>query len=158
VGSGFQARTRLTRLDYNTGEADMTDYNRPLPIPDGDTKPFWDAAKEHHLVVQRCRNCREAIFYPRAVCPRCMSDQIAWVEATGRGTVYSYTVVHRAPPGFQDRVPYVVALIDLEEGVRLMSNVIAPPSDVRIGAPVEAVFADVTPEITLPQFRLAREG
>jgi len=136
----------------------MADYLKPLPVPDGDTKPYWDAAKEHRLLIQRCQECHAAIFYPRSVCPHCMSDQISWIEASGRGTIYSYTVVHRAPPPFADDAPYVVALIDLEEGVRLMSNVGAPPSDVKIGAPVAVVFDDVTPEITLPKFCLAGPG
>lgn len=133
----------------------MAEYARPLPVPDGDTRPFWDAAKEHHLVIQRCQDCQTAIFYPRAVCPTCMSDRITWIEASGRGTIYSYTVVHRAPPGFQDSVPYVVALIDLDEGARMMSNVVDDPAKVRIGAPVEVLFDDVTEEITLPKFRVS---
>src|SRR5579859_1525131 len=133
----------------------MTDYLRPLPVPDDDTMPYWDAAKQHRLVIQRCSDCARAIFYPRSVCPHCMSDRIAWIDASGRGTIYSYTVVHRAPPQFVDSAPYVVALIDLAEGVRLMSNVEdCSPSDVSIGAAVEVTFDEVTPEITLPKFRL----
>jgi uncharacterized OB-fold protein len=133
----------------------MAEYTRPLPVPDGDTRPFWDAAKQHRLVLQRCLDCEKAIFYPRAVCPHCMSDRIVWFDATGRGTIYSFTVIHRAPAQFADGVPYVVALIDLAEGVRMMSNVVdCPPSDVRIGAEVEVVFDDVTPDISLPKFRL----
>ncbi|HEY8884263.1 MAG TPA: Zn-ribbon domain-containing OB-fold protein [Chloroflexota bacterium] len=134
----------------------MAEYTRPLPVPDGDTKPFWDAAKEHRLTIQRCQNCHEAIFYPRSLCPHCMSDRIEWIAASGKGTIYSYTVVHQSPAAFADIVPYVVALINLDEGVRLMSRVVdSAPADVKIGAPVEVVFEDVTPEISLPQFRLA---
>jgi uncharacterized OB-fold protein len=134
----------------------MTEYTKPLPLPDGDTKPYWDAAKEHRLLIKRCQDCQTAIFYPRSICPNCMSDRVDWVEASGRGTIYSYTVVHRAPPQFVQDAPYVVALIDLAEGVRMMSNVVgAAPSDVKIGAPVEVVFDDVTPEISLPKFKLA---
>jgi uncharacterized protein len=130
------------------------EYTRPLPVPDGDTKPYWDAAREHRLVIQRCQVCQQAIFYPRSVCPRCMSDRIAWIEATGKGTVYSYTVVHRAPAQFAEDAPYVVAVVDLDEGVRLMTNVVGcAPAEVRIGAEVEVTFDDVTPEISLPKFR-----
>jgi uncharacterized OB-fold protein len=138
----------------------MAEYLRTLPVPDGDTAPYWDAAKQHRLVIQRCSDCARAIFYPRSVCPHCMSDRIAWIDASGRGTIYSYTVVHRAPPQFTDSAPYVVALIDLAEGVRLMSNIVdCSPTAVRIGAAVEVTFDDVTPEITLPKFRLsAAEG
>jgi len=124
-------------------------------VPDGDTQPYWDAAKQHRLSIQRCQDCQRAIFYPRSVCPYCMSDRLAWIDASGRGTIYSYTVVHRSPGQFKDDVPYVVALIDLEEGVRMMSNVVdCAPSDVRIGASVVVVFDDVTTEISLPKFRL----
>jgi uncharacterized OB-fold protein len=134
----------------------MAEYTRPLPVPDGDTKPYWDAAKEHRLTIQRCQNCHEAIFYPRSLCPHCMSDRIEWIAASGKGTIYSYTVVHQSPAAFADIVPYVVALINLAEGVRLMSRVVdSAPADVKIGAPVEVVFEDVTPEISLPHFRLA---
>lgn len=136
----------------------MAEYNKPLPLPDGDTRPFWEAAQEHRLVIQRCGDCQQPIFYPRSVCPHCMSDRITWVHASGRGTVYSYTVVHRSPPAFQQEVPFVVALVELEEGVRMMTRIVgSPPQAVRIGAAVEVVFDDVTPEITLPKFRLAPE-
>ena len=135
----------------------MTDYLRPLPVPDGDTKLYWDAAKEHRLSIQRCADCQRSVFYPRSICPHCGSDRLHWIDSSGRGTVYSYTVVHRAPGGFTDAVPYVVALIDLEEGVRLMSNVVdCAPGDVQIGEHVEVTFDDVTPDITLPKFRLRR--
>ncbi len=137
----------------------MTEYAKPLPVPDGDTRRYWDAAREHRLMIQRCQDCQRAIFYPRSVCPHCMSDRLEWIQASGRGTIYSYTVVHRSPAAFKDDVPYVVALIDLAEGVRMMSNVVAcAPSDVRIGAAVEVIFDDVTPEITLPKFRLATDA
>ena len=133
----------------------MTEYSRTLPVPDGDTKPYWDAAREHRLVIQRCRDCQKAIFYPRSVCPHCMSDRIDWIDASGRGTIYSYVVVHRAPPAFADLAPYIVALIDLDEGVRLMSNIVdGARSNVTIGAAVEVMFDDVTTEISLPRFRL----
>ncbi len=133
----------------------MAEVNRPLPVPDGDTRPYWDAAKERRLLIQRCQDCHRAIFYPRSICPHCASDRVAWIAASGRGTVYSYTVVHRAPAAFVGDVPYVVALIELEEGVRLMSNIVGcSPSDVRIGGAVTVVFDDVTPEVTLPKFRL----
>jgi uncharacterized OB-fold protein len=85
-----------------------------------------------------------------------MSDRIAWIEASGKGTIYSFTVVHRAPAQFADSVPYVVALVDLAEGVRMMTNVVGcDPTAVRIGAEVEVEFDDVTPEIALPKFHLA---
>lgn len=130
-------------------------YEGPLPKPDKDSEVYWEAARRHELVLQQCRACERFRFYPRLVCPQCLSDQFEWRRASGRGVVYSFTVIHRPPfPAFRDRVPYVLALIDLEEGVRMMSNVIGcEPNEVRIGMPVEATFDDVTEEITLPKFK-----
>jgi len=131
------------------------EYKGPLPKPDKDSEVYWDAARRHELVLQQCRACERFRFYPRLVCPHCLSDQFEWRRASGRGVVYSFTVIHRPPfPAFRDHVPYVLALIDLEEGVRMMSNVVGcEPSEVRIGLPVEVTFADVTEEVTLPKFK-----
>lgn len=136
----------------------MAEYGKPLPVPDGDTAPYWASAREGRLAVQRCEACGRHVFYPRAVCPHCMSEQLTWVDATGFGTVYSYTVVHRAPAAFQGEAPYVVALVDLDEGVRLMSSIADPPGAVRIGDRVQVFFDPVTPEVTLPRFRLVKGG
>ena len=126
----------------------MTDVVRPHPEPDGETLPFWEALAEGRLCIQRCGECHEYVFYPRSVCPHCMSAQLAWVLVSGRGTVYSYTVVHRAPPGFEADVPYVVALIELDEGPRLMTRLEA--DEVRIGMAVELAAAGNPP---LPYFK-----
>lgn len=130
---------------------------RPLPVPDQDTQPYWEAARRHELLIQRCLACGEHYFYPRPHCPHCLSNRTEWVRASGRGTVYAFTVVHRPPsPAFADRVPYVVALIDLAEGPRLMSNVVGcAPDAVHCGMAVEVAFEDVTPDIALPVFRPA---
>jgi uncharacterized OB-fold protein len=136
----------------------LPDYFKPLPLPDGDTAPYWEAARAARLLIQRCDSCQRHIFYPRSVCPHCMSDQIQWVDAAGTGTVYSYTVVHRSPEAFKPDVPYVVALIDLDEGVRMMSNIVGGAGPLAIGARVEVFFDAVTTEITLPKFRLIRGG
>jgi uncharacterized OB-fold protein len=142
--------------DTNTGEIGMTGYEGPLPRPDKDSKPYWDGARQHELLLQQCSECEKFRFYPRSVCPYCFSDRFEWRASKGRGSVYSFTVIHRAPsPAFRDKVPYVLALIELEEGVRMMSNVIeCDPAAVRIGRAVEVVFEDLTEEITLPKFRL----
>lgn len=135
----------------------MIGYEGPLPKPDRDSEAYWEAARRHELVLQQCLECNRFRFYPRLVCPNCLSDKFEWKRASGRGVIYSFTVVHRPPtPAFRDRVPYVLALIDLEEGVRMMSNVIeCAPNAVRIGMPVEVTFDQVTDEITLPRFRLS---
>ena len=113
-----------------------------LPVPDLETAPYWEAATSGKLLIKRCNACGNAFFYPRAACPRCWSTDTAWLEASGRGTVYTFTVVHQNDlPPFRDRLPYVVAEIDLEEGVRMTSNVEGVnPDDVRCGMPVTVAF------------------
>jgi hypothetical protein len=135
----------------------MNEQSRPLPKPDRDSAYYWAAARRHELVFQQCADCRRFRFYPRLVCPHCLSDKFEWRQSDGRGVVYSFTVIHRAPtPAFRDQTPYVLALIELPEGVRMMSNVIGcDPAEVRIGMPVRVMFEDVTPEVTLPKFKPA---
>lgn len=130
--------------------------DRPVPLPDADSRPYWQAAREGRLLIQRCQDCGKAIFYPRSICPHCMSDRIEWVRASGRGKVYSYTVVRRAPEQFAAETPYVVALVDLDEGVRMTTRVTGcPPEQVRIGMPVQVDFQTVSDEVALPVFRPA---
>jgi hypothetical protein len=127
-----------------------------MPAPNPLTAGFWDAAARRQLVVQRC-SCGRYRHYPQLLCPECHSGDWSWAPVSGRGTVYSYTVTHRAfHPAWADRVPFAVATIDLDEGVRMVSDL--PPEDteeVRIGMPVE-VFFDRQESVTLPRFRLAR--
>lgn len=133
-----------------------TEYNKPLPIIDGESKPYWEAARRHELVLPRCNNCSRFHFYPRILCPYCKHASLTWEKVSGRGTIYSFTV-SRVPisPAYQDDVPYVVALVELEEGPRIMTNIVdCTPEQVKIGLPVEVCFQDVTDEVTLPQFRL----
>ena len=128
---------------------------RPIPIPDRDSEVYWQAARRHQLLLQRCGSCQKFRFYPRSHCPYCSSESFEWQPASGRGKVYSFTVIHRSPsPSFRDKVPYVLALIDLQEGVRMMTNVIeCEPDAVEIGMPVEVTFEDLNDSISLPQFR-----
>lgn len=132
----------------------MSDFQRIRPRPNRDSQPFWDACKRHELVLQYCRDCGRPWFYPRPCCPHCLSLAFDWRPVRGEGQVYTYTVVHRPPSeAYQDAVPYVVAIIELDEGVRMMSNVIGCPSeDVRIGMRVRVTFEDLAPETTLPKF------
>jgi uncharacterized protein len=138
----------------------MIAYEGPLPTPDKDSQAYWDAARRHELVLQQCSECDRFRFYPRSICPFCFSDQFVWKHSDGRGSIYSFTVIHRPPaPSFRSRVPYVLALIDLEEGVRMMSNVVdCDPHAVEIGMAVEVMFEDITEEIALPKFRLLQTG
>jgi uncharacterized OB-fold protein len=134
---------------------------KPVPQLRGEELAFFAAAAEGRLAIQRCPECDEAIFFPRTVCPRCRGGTPEWVDAAGTGTVYSFSVVERsALPGFADEVPYVVALVELREGVRLMANVVnVPPDRVRIGMPVRVTFerrrTEVGEELTVPQFEPA---
>ncbi len=133
----------------------MSAYPKPLPDLTGPMKPFWEAARRHELVVQRCVGCGAHRFPARDLCSRCLSREVEWVRVSGRGSVFSWAVMHQVyHPGFADDVPYPIVIVELEEGARLVSNLIdCPVADIRAGMPVEATFDDVTPEVTLPKFR-----
>ena len=135
--------------------SDPTD-GRPLPVPDPNTAPYWAAAREHRLSLPRCEACGEFHFYPRPICPHCGSPKLAWATVSGDGAVYSFTVVQRAPsPAFADKVPYVVAIVALDEGPHLMSNLVGClPDEVRIGRRVRATFLDIGDEVSLPLFEV----
>lgn len=133
----------------------MEDYMKMLPIPDGDTEEFWKGCKRHELLIQRCKSCGIYRFYPRPICSNCSSMEWGWVKSGGKGQIYTFVVFHHAfHPSWQEELPYVVAVIELEEGVRLIARVVeCSPQKVQIGMKVEVVFNDVSEEITLPQFR-----
>ena len=130
------------------------EYGKPLPEPSEISRPFWTGTRAHELRVQRCRDCGKHIFYPRAICPFCLSDHLQWVTASGKGKVYSYTVVRRAMhPAFQDDIPYVLGIVELAEGPRLTTNIVGvAPENVRVDMPVQAAYDDVTAEVTLLKF------
>lgn len=136
----------------------MDDYKKPLPRIDEESRGYWEALVRHELYFQRCRDCATERFPPRAVCPACLSSATEWVRASGRGTVYSFTVTHQnQAPGFREALPYVLAVVELAEGPRMMTNVVGcAPDDVRIGMAVEVEFADVTNAVTLAMFRPVR--
>jgi uncharacterized OB-fold protein len=129
--------------------------DRHLPLPDQDTTAFWQAAAERHFVVRHCTVCDWSYHYPRRRCPRCGGEETTWIEHDGLGTVISYTVVHQAGSRtFAARVPYVLAVVDLGDGVRLMTNVEADPGSVSIGMPVRIgwrVDGDVVLPIVVPR-------
>lgn len=134
----------------------MPDYKKPLPTADQDTKSFWDGCKRHDLLVQRCKACGKHQFYPRRHCAHCFSlDSMEWVKSSGKGTVYSFTVTYQnRAAGFKEDVPYVLAYVMLDEGVRMMTNVVGcKPEDVRIDMPVTVVFEDATPDVSIPKFQ-----
>lgn len=115
---------------------------RPLPLPDADSRPYWEAADQGLFMFQRCRACSRPQFYARALCRHCHATDLAWEQASGDGSIASFTRVSRAPSqAFAQGGPYVIALVDLDEGVRFLCNVIdSPHEEVRIGARVQVVF------------------
>jgi uncharacterized OB-fold protein len=135
----------------------MAPYQKPLPRIDADTQPFWEGCKRHELLLQRCLDCGRYIWYPRQFCGHCLSDNTEWVPASGKGTIYTYTVIRQTRArGFRDEVPYVVAYIELDEGVIMMSNVVrVAPEKLYVGMPVQVTFEAATEEVTLPKFRSA---
>ena len=133
-----------------------TEYTKPLPRPLSPalTRPFWEAAKRHELLMPRCTMCDHVFFYPRSECPRCLSANLEWVKVSGRARLHSFTIVQQpANTAFRDDVPYVYAVVQLDEGPRLVSNIVQCDIDtLRVDMPLEAVFDDVTPEWTLVKF------
>lgn len=130
---------------------------RPLPSPNPLTAPYWQAARQGELTLPRCTVCARFHSYPRVACPHCGCRHLAWQPVAGRGEVYSFTVVNRAPSkGFEELVPYVVAVIALDEGPHLMTRLVQiVPADVRIGMRVQVVFERQDDETTLPVFKPA---
>jgi uncharacterized protein len=131
-------------------------YDKPMPVVDPGTKPFWDAAREHRLSIPKCDECGKYHFYPRELCPHCHSSDLTWTDVSGKGEVYSYTIARKpAGPVFAADVPYVIAMIALDEGPRMLTNIITKNVDsVRIGDRVSVSFDDVTPQLTLPKFTI----
>jgi len=131
-------------------------YRGALPKPTPETQPFWDAAKAHTLVLPWCRDCGRPHFYPRSLCPHCLSRSLEWRQASGKGTLYSYVINHKPAKGF-DTVPYAIGVVALAEGPRMLSNIVTAgeptPDNLRIDMNLDVFFDDVTDTISLPKFR-----
>lgn len=134
-------------------------YAGPLPVKQPESDFYWERAQSRELWLRRCNACDRAYFYPRDFCPVCGGRDVEWAQASGKGTLHAFAIVHRAPtPAFRDRVPFVAAMVDLEEGARVPANLVGvepDPSRIAIGMPVEVDFQDVAPDVTLPVFRPA---
>ena len=131
---------------------------RPLPEATPETREFWEGARRGELRIQRCLDCGKAYFFPRPFCPHCSSRNVEWFTASGKGTLHTYVIVHRGAMGFQDAVPYAIAIVELEEGPRMMSNIIdvePTPENLPIGLPLEVTWEQQSDEITLPLWRPA---
>ena len=127
---------------------------RVVPIPTPETKPFWQGTREGELRLQRCDACAHVYFPPRPFCPKCAGRAVSWFAASGRGSLYSYVIHHRPVPGFTP--PYSIAVVQLDEGPRMMTNIIEcpqTPEALQLDMRVEVVFKQLTDDIHLPQFR-----
>ncbi len=133
-------------------------YSKPLPVIDEESRPWWEALQRHELYVQKCRDCGDLRYYARAFCTQCLSPRTEWVRSSGRGKVYTFTATYQnQAPGFRESLPYIMAYVELDEGLKMLTNLVdCRPEEVRIGMPVEVVYEDVTPEVTLAKFRPAR--
>ncbi len=128
---------------------------RPRPTPTPLTTPFWEATGRGELLIQECSRCGTTIFYPRYNCTSCGSRELAWKRAAGTGTLYTYTVARRPThPAFVDRVPYVIAVVELDEGPHVTTNLVdCDPERIQIGMRVELAFDEAVDGIALPLFR-----
>ena len=134
----------------------MTAESLPAPAPavNPETQEFWTATAAGRLLLKRCHDCGAVIWYPRAICPECWSPRTEWFPASGRGRVYSYTVNHRGEGAYAGAVPYVLAYVELDEGPRVMTNIVAADAaELAVGLPVEVVFHDTGDGSALPRFR-----
>jgi uncharacterized OB-fold protein len=136
----------------------MAEPRRPLPRPTPETRHFWDGTRQGELRLQRCRACAQVYFPPRPFCPACASRSVAAFAASGRGTLHSYVINHRAAPDSFFEAPYAIAVVSLEEGPRMLSNIVGVPQTpeaLQLDMPLEVVFEPVDDDITVPLFRPA---
>ncbi len=129
-----------------------------FPRPTPETEAYWEGCRKHELLLQRCSQCREFQFYPRIICTKCASANLDWVKASGQGKILTFTVVRRpVSEAYAEDVPYVVALIRLDEGPTMMSNVVkCDPESLKIGDPVQVLFEDWSKDISIPKFSPAK--
>lgn len=133
----------------------MSPYEKPRPVIDMASQPFWDAAKHHELIAQKCKRCGHKVFQPNTVCTKCLSPDLEWMKLSGKGKVWSFVVFHQKYyPGFAKDIPYNVAVVETEEGYKMITNLMGSKNeDIRIGMPVEVAFDDVADDLTLIKFR-----
>ncbi len=136
-----------------------TGYNKPVPVPQVESDFYWEKCKEHELWLRYDNDAQQAYFYPRDISPITFSRNTTWIQASGKATLYTYAIVHRAPhPGFVGDVPFVTAMVELEEGPIMPTNIVMDdptPEKLQIGMALEVVFEDITDEISLPKFQPA---
>jgi len=136
-------------------------YDKPLPQATPETQEFWDGLKRHELRIQRCNDCDQFYFYPRPFCPQpgCRSQNVEWQTVSGKAKLHTYVISHRGFGPWADDVPYVIAVVELDEGPRMMSNIInvePTPENLPADLLLEIVYDDVTDEVTLAKFQPAQ--
>ena len=129
-----------------------------LPVLSDISRQFYEGCKEGKLLYQRCQDCATTVFFSRKYCPGCLSENLAWHQSSGKGTIHSFTVTRSfAPSEFRSLTPYVLAVVKLEEGFKMMTNIVNSPMDeLRCEQPVQVVFEPVSDDITLPKFELVQ--
>lgn len=135
----------------------MSNGDRVIPTPTPETKHYWDGAKDGKLILQKCNDCSDNYFPPRPFCPKCGSRSVQEFQASGKGSLYSYVINHLPSPGFTP--PFAIAVVELEEGPRLMSNIVEceqTPEALELDMPLEVTFEKLNDDITLPQFKPAK--
>jgi uncharacterized OB-fold protein len=133
----------------------MADYTKPMPAISSLNQPYWEGLKQHRFVMPKCNDCGKTWYPPTPFCPECWSRSFSWQQLSGRGRVNSWVVFYQAYfSSFKDDIPYNVAEVELEEGPRLLTNLVeVDNADIRIGMPVEIHFDDITDEVTLAKFK-----
>ncbi len=133
----------------------MSTYEKPRPTIDQTTKPYWDAAKRHELIAQKCKACGKMWFPPTSICENCLSPDLEWVKLSGKGKVWSFVIFHQLYyKAFADDIPYNVAVVEADEGLKFVTNLVdVKNEDIYVGLPVEVTFDNVDEDLTLPKFR-----
>ncbi len=131
------------------------DKRKPVPVPDEASKPFFDGARERRLMVQKCATCGAIMWPVKPRCTSCLRAELFWTQVSGKGRLYTFTLMHQIyHPGFAAEAPYNIAEVDLEEGLRIITNVVGCPNEaLKIGMPLEVTFEDASDEVTVPKFK-----
>ncbi|KKL78696.1 hypothetical protein LCGC14_2022260 [marine sediment metagenome] len=139
-----------------------TERRKTVPVPSPDSLPFWEGARRGELLIPFCPACQEYFFYPRPFCPRCFRWEVDWRPSSGRGVLYTFAIQYQPlNPEWIEDIPYVTAVVELEEGVRLFTLLVEcepDPEKIHCGMPVEVVFDPVSEEVTIPRFRPLKEA
>lgn len=150
--------SRIARSVIENSRNARSEYKKSLPEVTPLSKSFWDATKRHELVLQRCKECGTHQWYPKPWCIDCGSRDLPWTKVSGRGKVYSFTTIRQVvqnSTGFEAELPFVLAVIELDEGPRMVTQLVGvKPEDAAIGMSVTVTFEDATPEVSIPKFKL----